>query len=314
MPASSANQQVNARISNMDAKRLPGKSPTPRGRFAPSPTGPLHFGSMLTALGSFLQARSRGGEWLVRIEDLDRPREVPGAARRQIETLARFGLIPDRPPLYQSQLGAGHAAALRRLLEHNRAFVCGCSRRDLPDSGVYPGTCRNGLAPGKIPRSIRFRVDPGPEHFVDRVFGPQTVDLAESCGDFVIRRADGLIAYQLAVVVDDCAAGITEVVRGADLLDSSARQQALYRALGAPPPCWMHLPLAVDRFGVKLSKSSQADPIDKRSPAVTLRLLLTALGHPPPPGRRSLDGLLQWALSHWEPERVPRTPFEVPGG
>ena len=297
----------------MDAEGPSRKSPTIRGRFAPSPTGPLHFGSMLAALGSWLQARSCGGEWLVRIEDLDRPREVPGAARAQLETLARFGLVPDRPPLYQSRLGAGHQAALQGLLDRDLAFACGCSRSELPASGVYPGTCRNGLPTGRTARSIRFRVDAGPERFVDRVFGPQTVDLAEECGDFVIRRADGLIAYQLAVVVDDLAAGITEVVRGADLLDSSARQQALYRALNAAPPTWMHLPLAVDRSGAKLSKSSGADPVAHRSPAATLRLLLTALGHPPPTGRRSLEAQLQWALAHWQPERVPTEPFEVAG-
>lgn len=296
---------------NMDAADPPHKPLVYRGRFAPSPTGPLHFGSMLAAVGSYLQARSQGGQWLVRIEDIDPPREVPGAARHQIETLQRFGMVPDRPPLYQSQSAARHRTALRQLLESGAAFHCGCTRSDLPPSGVYPGTCRRGIPADRSARSVRFRVDDRPERFVDRIFGDRLVDLAGDCGDFVILRADGLVAYQLAVVVDDIDAGITEVVRGADLLDSSARQQALYRALGAAPPRWVHLPLAVDRNGNKLSKSDGSDPVASRAPAATLRLLLTALGHPPPPGTRSLGALWQWALAHWTLDRVPREPFEV---
>ncbi|PKL95690.1 MAG: tRNA glutamyl-Q(34) synthetase GluQRS [Gammaproteobacteria bacterium HGW-Gammaproteobacteria-8] len=283
-----------------------------RGRFAPSPTGPLHFGSMLAAVGSYLQAKSRKGRWLVRIEDIDPPREVPGAAQHQLETLARFGLQPDEAPLYQSASAAQHRAALTRLLETGAAFRCGCSRRDLPASGVYPGTCRDGLPPGRRARSIRFRINDQPEHFVDRIHGAQCVDLARECGDFVIRRADGLIAYQLAVVVDDIASGITEVVRGADLLDSSARQQALYRALGAAPPQWVHLPLVVDRSGAKLSKSDNSDPVAAGSPATTLRQLLSALGHPPPPEAGSLDRLWRWAIENWNLARVPREPIKVP--
>ncbi|NCO18476.1 MAG: tRNA glutamyl-Q(34) synthetase GluQRS, partial [Gammaproteobacteria bacterium] len=193
------------------------------------------------------------------------------------------------------------------------AFPCGCTRRDLPTSGIYPGTCRNGLPPGRSARSIRFRIGDQPERFVDRIHGARSVDLTQECGDFVICRGDGLIAYQLAVVVDDLAAGITEVVRGADLLDSSARQQALYRALGAEPPQWVHLPLVVDRSGAKLSKSGGSDPVSTRSPATTLRLLLTALGHPPPSAARSLDALWAWAIANWDLARVPREPFEVEG-
>jgi glutamyl-Q tRNA(Asp) synthetase len=266
---------------------------------------------MLAAVGSYLQARSQGGQWLVRIEDIDPPREVPGAARHQIETLRRFGMLPDLPPMYQSQSAARHQEALKRLLKSGAAFQCGCTRSDLPPSGVYPGTCRNGIPPGRSARSVRLRIDDRPEAFVDRIFGARSVDLALDCGDFVIQRADGLIAYQLAVVVDDLDAGITEVVRGADLLDSSARQQALYRALGAAPPRWVHLPLAVDRSGNKLSKSGGSDPVSNRSPAVTLRLLLTALGHAPPDGARSLSTLWKWALANWSLDRVPREPFEV---
>jgi len=297
----------------MDAADSGDKSPAYRGRFAPSPSGPLHFGSMLAAVGSYLQARSHEGRWLVRIEDIDPPREVPGAAQNQIETLVRFGLQADEPPLYQSASAAQHRAALTRLLDAGHAFPCGCTRRDLPTSGIYPGTCRNGLPPGRSARSIRFRIGDQPERFVDRIHGARSVDLTQECGDFVICRGDGLIAYQLAVVVDDLAAGITEVVRGADLLDSSARQQALYRALGAEPPQWVHLPLVVDRSGAKLSKSGGSDPVSTRSPATTLRLLLTALGHPPPSAARSLDALWAWAIANWDLARVPREPFEVEG-
>ncbi|GAB4170151.1 MAG: tRNA glutamyl-Q(34) synthetase GluQRS [Wenzhouxiangellaceae bacterium] len=282
-----------------------------RGRFAPSPTGPLHFGSLMAAVGSFLQARTRQGLWLVRIEDLDPPREVPGAARDQLASLRRFGMRPDRPVIYQSSRTALYHQALERLIASGRAYPCACSRRELPDDGIYPGTCRNGIPPGRRARSIRFRVQSGPEAVDDRVFGRLVYDLERDSGDFVIRRGDGLIAYQLAVVVDDADQRISEVVRGADLLDSSARQQQLYRALGWSVPRWLHLPLAVDRSGRKLSKSDDADPVVRRRPAEALRLALTALGHRPPPGARSLDAQWRWALGHWNPGQIPRDPFEL---
>ena len=282
-----------------------------RGRFAPSPTGPLHFGSLVAAVGSFVQARSKAGRWLVRIEDIDPPREVAGAARRQLETLARFGMRSDSPVHYQSTSAAEHDAAIATLKRAGRAFDCGCSRRDLPASGVYPGTCRRGLPPGRRARSVRFRVPDAPETVVDAVFGRSRHALGEECGDFVIRRADSLVAYQLAVVVDDIAAGITEVVRGRDLLDSSARQQALYAALGRPAPAWLHLPLVVDRHGRKLSKSERADPVEHRSTVRALRLALTALGHAPPAGVRTLDATWAWAIGHWNVARIPAEPFEL---
>ena len=281
------------------------------GRFAPSPTGPLHLGSMLAAVGSFLQARSNDGAWLVRIEDIDPPREVPGAARGQLETLARFGLSSDAPVVYQSRSSDMHSAALQRLRAAGLAFDCACSRRDLPSSGIYPGTCREGIPAGKTARSVRFRVPEQPVELVDRVFGPLSQTLPETCGDFVIRRADGLFAYQLAVVVDDIAIGATEIVRGYDLLESSPRQQALFEALAAPVPGWMHLPLVVDKAGKKLSKSTGADPVQHARPASTLALVLEALGHRPPPGLRSLDSLWTWAIGHWAPERIPTEPFEI---
>ncbi|HKL51606.1 MAG TPA: tRNA glutamyl-Q(34) synthetase GluQRS [Wenzhouxiangellaceae bacterium] len=282
-----------------------------RGRFAPSPTGPLHFGSLLAAVGSFLQARTNDGVWLVRIEDIDPPREVAGAANDQLETLARFGMLSDEPVVYQSRASARHKFALSRLRDEGLAFDCACTRRDLPASGVYPGTCRNGIPPGKNPRSVRFRVPASPVELVDRVFGPSSHRLSETCGDFVIRRADGLFAYQLAVVVDDIAAGATEIVRGSDLLDSSPRQQVIFEALAAPVPRWMHLPLVVASNGIKLSKSSGADPIRQARPANALALVLEALGHRPPPGLRSLESLWTWAIGHWTPERIPTEPFEI---
>lgn len=282
-----------------------------RGRFAPSPTGPLHFGSLVAAVGSFLQARTRAGTWLVRIEDIDPPREVAGAAADQLATLKHFGMKPDGSVRYQRDSAALHRQALEAMIEQRVAFVCGCSRADLPASGIYPGTCRSGLLPGRSPRSVRFRVPDEPETVHDVVHGDWSESLAEACGDFVIRRADGLFAYQLAVVVDDIDSAITEVVRGADLIGSTARQQVLYRALGAAVPNWLHLPLIVDSKGHKLSKSTGADPVAQQSPAAALTLALTALGHPPAPGLRGLESLWEWAIRHWQTEQIPRTPFEV---
>ncbi|MFU8876871.1 MAG: tRNA glutamyl-Q(34) synthetase GluQRS [Wenzhouxiangellaceae bacterium] len=282
-----------------------------RTRFAPSPTGPLHFGSLVAAVGSFVHARAQHGQWLVRMEDIDPPREVPGAARAQLSTLRQFGLVPDRPPYYQSQSAPLHRAALEQLRRHGHAYDCGCSRRDLPADGVYPGTCRNGLGPDKSPRSVRFRVPSQEIEVVDRVAGPTCYRLDRECGDFVIWRADGRVAYQLAVAVDDAAAGITEVVRGRDLLDSAPRQQLLYQALGHPVPGWLHLPLVVDSNGRKLSKSGQADPVEAFPAVKALRLALEVLGHPPPAGTRSLDSVLAWAIDHWQPEQIPAGPFEL---
>lgn len=283
-----------------------------RGRFAPSPTGPLHFGSLLAAVGSYLQARANNGRWLVRIEDIDPPREVPEAAASQIATLANFGMVADEPVGYQSRSKTLHSRTIEQLQAAGLAFDCGCSRRELPASGVYPGTCRNGIPQGKVARSVRFRVPDSPVAVVDRVFGNSSHVLQAETGDFVIRRADGLVAYQLAVVVDDIESGVTEVVRGSDLLSSSARQQALFQALGTPPPRWMHLPLVVDRSGKKLSKSTRADPVDNAAPAKALALVLQALGHTPPPGMKPLESLWRWAITNWTPERIPRDPFELP--
>lgn len=283
-----------------------------RGRFAPSPTGPLHFGSLVAAIGSYLQARRHGGEWLVRIEDIDPPRAVDGAPEVQLETLARFGMHPDGPVIYQSRSLERHQAALEQLLAAGLAFRCGCTRKELPPSGIYPGTCRDGLPPGKSARSVRIRTDSAaPIEIVDAIQGRFCEHPGERAGDFILLRGDGLIAYQLAVVVDDAAEGITEVVRGADLLDSTPRQVHIYSSLGLEPPEWLHLPVVVDKNGRKLSKSDQDDPVDRHPTAQAFRLALRALGHEPPTGARSLETMWRHALIEWTLERVPRGPVAI---
>jgi len=275
------------------------------GRFAPSPTGDLHFGSLVSAVGSYLEARSAGGQWLLRIEDIDPPREVPGSAQHIMDDLQRLGFQPDGPVLYQSGRLSAYRAAIGKLLDRGLAFPCGCSRSDLPSSGIYPGTCRDGIPPGRKARSIRLRVEDGNVVFSDRLQGVVSGALANPGGDFVIRRADGLFAYQLAVVVDDHYQGVTQVVRGADLLDSTGRQILLQRALGLPTPAYMHLPVAVSPDGNKLSKRDRTDPVKHEEPAQAVRQALEFLGHQPPPGL-SLDGLWAWAFEHWDSANVPR--------
>ena len=251
--------------------------PAYRGRFAPSPTGPLHAGSLLAALGSWLLARQAGGEWWLRIEDLDPPREVAGAVDGQCAALAAFGLVHDGAVEYQSQRGHHYQAALDRLLAQELAFECHCSRSDLAaSSGIHRRCVGQARRPDP---AIRLRVDEGSEiTFDDLVHGSvvQRVDL--EVGDFVLRRADGLWAYQLAVVVDDAAQGITDVVRGADLLGSTPRQILLQRALGLPTPRHAHLPLLLDADGRKLSKSCAAMPVDPADPLPALHASWSALG------------------------------------
>lgn len=278
-----------------------------RGRFAPSPTGPLHFGSLLAAFGSWLVARHASGRWLVRIEDLDPPREVPGATRAQLRTLERFGLVPDEPILRQSTRTAAYRSALDRLLASGDAFVCHCSRSDLAASG---GVHRRCVAGTKRPDpAIRLRVADGTViAFDDRVHGLVEQDVAGSVGDFVLRRSGGLWAYQLAVVVDDAAQDITEVVRGADLLDSTPRQVLLQRRLGLPTPRYAHLPLVLDGTGRKLSKSLAALPIDDGDPLPALRAAWLALGQPPAawPTAHALAATLDDAARAFDPSRIPR--------
>ncbi len=282
------------------------------GRFAPSPTGDLHFGSLLAAVASFAQAKVSGGQWLLRIEDIDPPREVPGSAARIVADLQWFGMHSDRPVLYQSTRMATYRNALQELLDRGLAYWCGCSRSELPQSGVYAGTCRNGLPGGKRRRVVRLKVEPEPVRFTDQVQGDVTVSLQQSVGDFVIWRADGLPAYQLAVVVDDAFQQITEVVRGADLLASTARQIQLQRGLGLLTPRYAHHPVAVGADGHKLSKRTSSDPVRTTPPVSSLQAALRFLGQPCPTGAGlNLDGTWRWALDHWSPSRVPRQ-LEIP--
>ncbi|HYW93623.1 MAG TPA: tRNA glutamyl-Q(34) synthetase GluQRS [Gammaproteobacteria bacterium] len=302
------------------------REPTARGRFAPSPTGPLHFGSLLAALASYLDARHAGAAWLVRMEDLDPPRAVPGAADAILRTLEALGLRWDGHVMHQSERGDAYQAAVDRLTAAGLTFVCGCSRRDVaelgdpgPEGPVYPGTCRNGLPSDRKPRSVRMRVGHHVIRFHDRLQGAQIQDLARDVGDFVIRRADGPFSYHLAVVVDDGAQGITDVVRGADLIRSTGRQILLQESLGLPHPRYLHIPVAVDPAGRKLGKSLGSPAIAARHAGVLLRAALDLLGQRPPDGCADPAELLAWAVRNWNPGRLPATasvtvdPDRLPG-
>jgi glutamyl-Q tRNA(Asp) synthetase len=281
------------------------------GRFAPSPTGDLHFGSLVSAVGSFLEAKSAGGLWLLRIEDIDPPREVAGSSKGIISELSKLGMKPDGPVLYQSNRLDAYQVAVDQLLEQQLAYPCACSRKDLPASGIYPGTCRQGISPGKHPRSIRFHTDKAQCRFIDRIQGVISESPAEISGDFIIRRADGLFAYQLAVVVDDNFQGITQVVRGADLLDSTTRQICLQKALGFETPEYMHLPVVLSDDGKKLGKRYQADPVKHQDPAYAVGRALYFLGQTPPEGL-SLENLWRWAIEHWNSDFVSRRKAILP--
>jgi glutamyl-Q tRNA(Asp) synthetase len=275
------------------------------GRFAPSPTGPLHFGSLVAAAASWLDARAAGGRWFVRIEDLDRPRVQAGATDEILRTLGALGLEWDGEVLYQSAREALYRDALERL--RGQTYWCGCSRREIADSSlglavdgarIYPGTCRAGLSPGKARRALRVRVASDEIRFLDRVQGAQAQMLGRDVGDFILYRADGLFAYQLAVVVDDAAQGVTDIVRGADLLDSTARQIYLQRLLGAPTPRYLHVPVAVNARGEKLSKQTGATPVDARRPGEAIAAALAFLGQP-------AGDSLEHAVKLWNPGLIP---------
>jgi len=274
------------------------------GRFAPSPTGDLHFGSLVAAVGSFLEARSAGGLWLLRIEDIDPPRELAGSAERIINDLHRLGLEADGPILYQSSRLAAYQHAVDQLLDEGMAYPCACTRKDLPASGIYPGTCRNGIADGKEPRSVRFNVGNQACDFTDKLQGCISGSPDAMGGDFIIRRADGLFAYQLAVVVDDHFQAVTQVVRGADLLESTSRQICLQKALGFESPDYFHLPVALSADGRKLSKRFRTDPVKDQDPASAVWQALYFLGQNPPTGFSLID-LWGWALAHWNIDLVP---------
>ena len=299
-------------------------SPPYHGRFAPSPTGPLHFGSLVAAVGSYLEARSRGGEWLLRIEDIDAPRTVPGAADGILRTLEAFGFEWDGEVVVQSRRHDLYHAALMRLQLAGDVYPCACSRSEIAaattrksvDGGLlYPGTCRTGLAEGKAARAWRMRVPDREFCFVDGIQGEAQQNLARDVGDFVLFRADGLFAYQLAVVVDDALQGINAVVRGVDLLDSTARQMWLQERLGLPTPTYAHLPVVVNAAGEKLSKQTQAAAIDPSAGNAALIAALRFLGHPAP---AELAGaprpeLWDWATRHWSLAKVPAERAVFPG-
>jgi len=288
--------------------------PAYTGRFAPSPTGPLHAGSLVAALASWLDARAHGGRWLVRIEDVDAPRCVPGADETLLQQLATCGLVSDEVPLWQSRRHELYQRALDDLVARGLAYPCACSRSDIAEAlaargqsrprhgeRVYPGTCREGLR-GRPARAWRFRLPPVSHvTWTDRRLGPQAQDVAAEVGDFVLRRADGLYAYQLAVVVDDADQGITHVVRGEDLADNTPRQILLQRALGLPTPVYLHTPLVLAADGQKLSKQNGAAPLDLRDPLAALQQAGRVLGLPSRIGDAptALGDWLLYAVHAW---------------
>ena len=286
-----------------------------RGRFAPSPTGPLHFGSLVAAVGSYLSTRSQGGEWLVRMEDLDPPREMKGAADDILRTLEGYGFEWDGEVMYQSRRRDAYESALEVLKHDGVVYACDCTRKEIADSSirgiegpVYPGTCRAGARAGRGVRALRVRTDRAVIHFEDRLQGAQRSVLETDIGDYVVRRADGFYAYQLAVVIDDAEQGISEVVRGADLLTSTVRQIHLQQLLGLPIPEYLHLPTALNSQGEKLSKQTLANPLSKARPVPVLWRVLVFLGQQPPNDWQSLGIPEFWAaaIGRWSESAIPR--------
>jgi glutamyl-Q tRNA(Asp) synthetase len=279
------------------------------GRFAPTPSGYLHFGSLVAALASYLDARSAGGQWLLRMEDLDPPREVPGAQDAILRSLELYGFEWDGELVRQSQRHAEYAALIERLFSQGLAYACTCSRKQLEGSGgIYPGTCRNAGHPD-IDAAIRLRVPELEYRFVDRVQGEFRQHLGREVGDFVIRRRDGLFAYQLAVVLDDAWQGVTDVVRGADLLDSTPRQLYLQELLGLAQPRYLHVPLIIQPDGHKLGKSYRSPPLPADQAPPLLTRALRALGQQPPTELSSAapHEVLAWGIAHWDAARIPRS-------
>ena len=279
-----------------------------RGRFAPTPSGPLHFGSLIAALGSYLHSKSRGGQWFVRIDDLDTDRTIPGIDSEILKTLETFGLHWDGEVLYQSSRIAAYNEAIDQLSEKDLIYPCSCSRKEIGDQ-PYPGTCRKGLSNDKNNPSIRLLTDNKPVEFHDLKQGLFKQNIEAEIGDFVIKRADGYIAYHLATVVDDQYQKITEVIRGADLLDSTPRQIYIQRLLGFPQTEFLHLPVATDENGQKLNKSNGALSIDqnKLDPSVLICKALNFLGQNPPENlqHETVVDCITWGLDHWDMNSVP---------
>ena len=285
------------------------------GRFAPSPTGPMHFGTLIAAVASYLQSKTNQGLWLVRMEDIDTLRNIEGADKQILESLEAFGFEWHGEVVYQSQRTHLYADALESLKHKHKLFPCTCSRKQLASlpnyqqSGIYPGTCREKTFPFEEEHSIRLTVENHDIQFNDTVMGKHHEDLSDDCGDFVIKRRDGIFAYQLVVVVDDALQGITEVVRGADLLDSTARQIYLQQLLAYITPSYMHLPLALGETGDKLSKLTEAAEVDNKHPEPALVNALNHLGQNPPESLKnhSLDDIWTWAIQHWNISQIPKT-------
>lgn len=286
------------------------------GRFAPSPTGPLHFGSLIAAVGSYLEARVQQGRWRLRIDDLDPPREQPGAAAEILRTLDHFGFEWDGPVVYQSRRLEAYEEALNRLAAAGHTYPCSCSRKEVAEAGrdgvsgsVYPGTCRNPANRREnAPTAIRVSVPDRRMCIQDRIQGEYCQNLAIDIGDFVLRRRDGLYSYHLAVTVDDAWQKITHIVRGVDLLDSTPRQRYLQTLLGLPSPAYAHLPVAVNRDGQKLSKQTFARPLSRDRVNRQLWEAFRFLGQQPPRelAAATVAGVWEWASSHWAIDRVPR--------
>ena len=278
------------------------------GRFAPSPTGPLHFGSLVAAVASYLQARAHDGLWLLRIEDIDPPREQPGATDLILTALEAYGFAWDGDTIYQSESAEAHEAALRDLIEQDMAYPCGCSRKDLSDAPrgplgvIYPGTCRNGCEAPET--AVRVRTNDHPITFVDGLQGPQTQRLESESGDFVIKRRDGLIAYQLAVVVDDELEGITEIVRGIDIMDSTQRQIWLQQLLNYQTPAYLHIPVIAHPNCDKRSKLTGAPGLPLKGVRSMLGSALDALRQAPPHdlAENALPDIWRWAIDNWKLE------------
>lgn len=294
---------------------MPLVSTVAAGRFAPSPTGPLHLGSLIAALGSYLLARQAGLRWLLRIDDLDRPRVVPGAAEGILDLLQALGFIWDAEPLWQNRRTTRYAEVLAQLKAAGLVYPCSCSRREIlasaphrgEEGAIYPGTCRQGPVGRREQLAWRLRVEDREIRFVDGIYGQQRQNLAQEVGDFVLFRADGLFAYQLATIVDDLDSGVTQVVRGADLLGSTARQKFLYETLGVEAPTYWHLPLILGADGRKISKRhGDIGVVTRENGALMMQLALHFLGHSPPTELDSAPAfeLLTWALEVFDPQRI----------
>ncbi len=282
------------------------------GRFAPSPTGELHLGSLYTAAASFLDARSHGGRWLVRMEDVDRSREVPGAAAGILRTLEAFGFEWDGEVLRQSDRSDHYAAAIETLRARGLTFECSCSRQDLAGQERYPGHCRGGPRNTSVATATRLKIEPQTITFDDRIQGSCTQDVASVMGDAILRRRDGFFAYLLAVVVDDAAQGVTHVVRGADLLADTARQIYLQRSLALPTPRYAHVPVLVESDGSKLAKSTRSVPARESGPQNQLLKVLQLLELEPPITLQGapLGEIWDWAHAHWTPNRLRERPLQ----